>query len=158
MDQADTEVHQPRDDKSIPYGPYTAYRCIYWREVLTRSVHDPQFFWGEVALAFQMIAILAVTRNAMAQCGDTGSGYKESVLEDWGYDKWGYFLWLTHKLMSSWDLVEPSFFHSMRKHSRGMPELKTQVYFAATRRFPDKDLRGRSKQRPLWNHLHSDEW
>ena len=59
-------------------------QTVFWREVV---VDDPQFLRGQLGRAFQMIAILTVTRNAQAQCTDNGRGYKESILEDWRYDK-----------------------------------------------------------------------
>ena len=59
-------------------------QTVFWREIV---VDDPQFLRGQLGRAFQMIAILTVTRNAQAQCTDNGRGYKESILEDWRYDK-----------------------------------------------------------------------
>ena len=57
-------------------------QSVFWRQVLSRSVDDPQFLRGQLGLAFQMIAILAVTRNIEAQYTDTGRGCKGNVLKD----------------------------------------------------------------------------
>ena len=72
MIQADTGVHQPRDENSTPYeaepGPYIGPIGV-WRKVPSRSVDDPQFLRAQLILAIQIIAILAVVRN---QNTDTG--------------------------------------------------------------------------------------
>ena len=60
-------------------GPISG-QTVFWREVPPRSVDDAQFLRGQLGLAFQMIAILAVTRNIKTQYTDTGRGSKGSVL------------------------------------------------------------------------------
>ena len=85
MGQVDTGIHQPRDEKITPYeaepGQYTGPIDV----MALSTVVDPQFLWGQLSLAFQMIW-LAVIQNAMSQCVDTARGYKGSVLEDWRHD------------------------------------------------------------------------
>ena len=58
-------------------------QSVFWCEVLSRSVDDPQLLWGRLGLAFQMIAILAIARNVKTPCADTGCGCNRSVLVDW---------------------------------------------------------------------------
>ena len=46
---------------------------VKYRLALPNNLH---FLRGQLALAFQMIAMLAVTRCFKAQCADTGRGLK----------------------------------------------------------------------------------
>ena len=48
------------------------------------------------------------------------------------------------KLISSEGCIEAGSFHPIKKHHRGMPQQKSQVYFDTHRRFTEKDLRSQS--------------
>ena len=64
---------------------------MFWREAPSRSADDPQFLLGQLGLAFQMIAVLAVTRNIKAYYySDTGRGYMGRILKDSRYEM-GFF-------------------------------------------------------------------
>ena len=103
-------------------------QSMFWREVLSHSVHGP-------TVSFRS------TWPCFPDDRDTDSHSKHSKLELECFGRlligqMGFFLWLTRKLVSSSDWIEPSSFHPMRKHSRGMPQLKTQVCFGTGRRCP----------------------
>ena len=77
MIRMDTGVNQPRNENSTPYeakpGPYIGPIGVLAQSTVSLCWWPP-VFWGQLGLAFQMIAILAVTRNIKAQYTDTGRG------------------------------------------------------------------------------------
>ena len=105
-----------------------------------------QFLSGHLpGLAFQMITILAVTRNLKAQFVDIGRSYKGSVLF---YCVLcfvdtinGFFYGWRANLSLRW--IEPNSFYLMRKNSLGMPHQKTQFFSAQVSVFARKTYTAR---------------